>query len=341
MIEFKDVWKSFNSTDAVKSVTCTIRDREIFGLLGPNGAGKTTLIMTMATVYRATKGEITVDGHDVKTEPGKVKELIGISFQDAKYDRILTAREILQWHAKVTGVGKELREKRIDEILAKFGLTTEARKRTWMLSGGTKKKIENAKVFVQRPKVAVFDEPTAYLDVPSRLMVWDMIEGLRDEGSTVILATNMMDEADRVSDRVGIMSRGEMVQVGEPDRLKATLKGRDVIEMKLETPLPELLGEVAKVEEIQDARFEGEVLKLVLSNGRELLPHLINLVTAKGGKVQSVNLLNLFDFGPLDFGRFAFILILKFGVCSLSVGVPTASPSAVHTPRYISPRSFG
>jgi ABC-2 type transport system ATP-binding protein len=159
-----------------------------------------------------------------------------------------------------------------------------------MLSGGTKKKIENAKVFVQRPKIAVFDEPTAYLDVPSRLMVWNMIDELRDEGSTVLLATNMMDEADRMSDRVGIMSGGEMVQVGEPGRLKGSLKGRDVIEMKLDTPIQELVGEVSKVEEVKEARFEGDVLKVVLSNGRGLLPHMINLVTAKGGKVQSVNL---------------------------------------------------
>jgi ABC-2 type transport system ATP-binding protein len=290
MIEFRNVTKTFKSFDAVKDITCEIEDREIFGLLGPNGAGKTTLIMTMATVYRPTKGEVIVDGHSAMEEPDQVKSLIGISFQDPKYDRILTAREILDWHAKVTGLDKEVREKRIDEILAKFGLTSEARKRTWTLSGGTKKKIENAKVFVQRPRIAVFDEPTAYLDVPSRLMVWDMIDELRDEGSTVLLATNMMDEADRMSDRVGIMSRGEMVQVGEPEKLKGTLKGRDVIELTLERAIPELPGEVSKVEEVKEATYQGDVLRIVLSNGRGLLPHMINVVTAKGGKVQSVNL---------------------------------------------------
>ncbi len=290
MIEFRDVTKSFKGFVAVKDITCEINDREIFGLLGPNGAGKTTLIMTMATVYRPTKGEVIVDGHKASAEPDWVKSLIGISFQDPKYDRILTAREILEWHGKVTGVEKSVRDRRIDEVLAKFGLTPEARKRTWTLSGGTKKKIENAKVFVQRPKIAVFDEPTAYLDVPSRLMVWDMIDELRDEGSTVILATNMMDEADRMSDRIGIMNKGEMVQVGEPAGLKGSLRGRDVIEMKLESQIPELLGEVSKAEEVKEARFEGDTLKIVLSNGRVLLPHMINMVTAKGGKVQSVNL---------------------------------------------------
>jgi len=290
MIVFKDVSKSFKGFLAVKDITCEIHDQEIFGLLGPNGAGKTTLIMTMATVYRPTKGEVIVDGHSASAEPGTVKSLIGISFQDPKYDRILSAREILEWHGKVTGVEKSVRDRRIDEVLAKFGLTAEARKRTWTLSGGTKKKIENAKVFVQRPKIAVFDEPTAYLDVPSRLMVWDMIDELRDEGSTVLLATNMMDEADRMSDRVGIMNRGEMAQVGEPAGLKGSLKGRDVIEMKLDLVIPELTAEVSKVEEVKEARFEGDTLKIVLSNGRGLLPHMINVVSAKGGKVESVNL---------------------------------------------------
>ena len=290
MIEFKGLSKSFKNVAAVKDVTCEIRDREIFGLLGPNGAGKTTLIMTMATVYNPTKGEVTVEGYSAAREPDRVKSMIGISFQDPKYDRILSAKEILEWHGKVTGVEKEVREKRIKHILEKFGLTSEAKKRTWMLSGGTKKKIENAKVFVQRPKIAVFDEPTAYLDVPSRLMVWDMIEELRDEGSTVLLATNMMDEADRMSDRVGIMNKGEMVEVGEPARLKGNLKGRDIIEMKLEAPIQELVGEVAKAEEVREARFEGDVLKIVLTNGRGMLPYMINVVTAKGGKVQSVNL---------------------------------------------------
>lgn len=290
MIEFRGISKSFKNVSAVKEVSCEIRDREIFGLLGPNGAGKTTLIMTMATVYNPTKGEVIVEGHSATKEPDLVKSLIGISFQDPKYDRILTAREILEWHAKVTGVKKGDREERINHILEKFGLVSEAKKRTWMLSGGTKKKIENAKVFVQRPKIAVFDEPTAYLDVPSRLMVWDMIAELRDEGSTVLLATNMMDEADRMSDRVGIMNKGEMVQVGEPGKLKGSLKGRDIIEMKLEAPIQGLTGEVAKAEEVREARFEGDVLKVVLTNGKGMLPYIINVVTAKGGKVQSVSL---------------------------------------------------
>ncbi len=248
MIEFIDVHKSYKAFQAVRGVTFTIHDKEVFGLLGPNGAGKSTLIMTMATVYRPTAGDIKVDGHSVKSEPGRVKSLIGISFQDPKYDRILSATEILDWHARVTGVEKREARRRIDEVLRKFGILEEAKKRTWMLSGGTKKKIENAKVFVQRPKVAVFDEPTAYLDVTSRLMVWDMIDELRDEGTTVLLATNMMDEADRMSDRVGIVYRGKMATVGTPSELKASLKGKDIIELKLARDASRFASELKQIE---------------------------------------------------------------------------------------------
>lgn len=272
-------------------MTFSIEDREIFGLLGPNGAGKSTLIMTMATVYRPTSGDIRVDGHSVITEPGKVKELIGISFQDPKYDRILSAREILEWHARVTGVERSESRKRINDVLGRFGILDEANKRTWMLSGGTKKKIENAKVFVQRPKIAVFDEPTAYLDVPSRLMVWDMIDDLREEGATVLLATNMMDEADRMSNRVGIVNKGKMSAVGTPSELKSTLKGKDVIELRLERDAARFKEELQQIDEVERVDIpEEQVLTVYLSNGRTLLPLIINKISSKGGVINSVSL---------------------------------------------------
>ena len=290
MIEFSHVTKRFKNLDAVCDVTFTIKDREIFGLLGPNGAGKTTLILTMATVFRAQEGEITVNGSSVSSEAEKVKEQIRISFQDPKYDRILTAREILEWHGKVTGVEKRERASRIEWVLAKFGLGDESRKRTWMLSGGTKKKIENAKVFVQRPAVAVFDEPTAYLDVPSRLMVWEMIEELRQEGSTIMLATNMMDEAERMSDRVGIMNRGQMVSVGTPLELKSSLRGQDIIEVRVTGQPERYAEEIGQIEEVRKVEREEGALRIYLSDGRTLLPHIINKISAKGGTIESVNL---------------------------------------------------
>ncbi len=289
-IQFDQVSKSFKNVKAVYDVSFSIEDKEIFGLLGPNGAGKTTLILTMATVYTPDSGAIALNGFGVKENAEKVKALIGISFQDPKYDRILTAREILDWHGKITGVSKEDRRRRMDDVLNKFGLQEESRKRTWMLSGGTKKKIENAKVFVQRPQVAVFDEPTAYLDVPSRLMVWDMIKELREEGSTILLATNMMDEADRLSDRVGIMNQGAMVAVGTPLALKRSLVGRDAVEVQVESNPAQYLDEIKQLDEVKDVIVEGKVLRIYVNNGRVMLSHIINKLSAKGAVIQSVNL---------------------------------------------------
>ena len=244
----------------------------------------------MATVYTPESGAIALNGFGVKENAEKVKEQIGISFQDPKYDRILTAREILDWHGKITGVSKEERKKRMDEVLGKFGLQEESRKRTWMLSGGTKKKIENAKVFVQRPPVAVFDEPTAYLDVPSRLMVWDMIKELREEGSTILLATNMMDEADRLSDRVGIMNQGTMVAVDTPLALKRSLVGRDAVEVQVESNPSQYLAEIKQIDEVKDVKVDGDTLRIYVNNGRVMLSHIINKLSAKGAVIQSVNL---------------------------------------------------
>lgn len=289
-IQFDKVSKSFKNVKAVQNVTFKIEDKEIFGLLGPNGAGKTTLILTMATVYTPESGGIQLNSFNVKENAEKVKALIGISFQDPKYDRILTAREILDWHGKITGVSKEDRRRRMDDVLGKFGLQEESRKRTWMLSGGTKKKIENAKVFVQRPQVAVFDEPTAYLDVPSRLMVWDMIKELRDEGSTILLATNMMDEADRLSDRVGIMNQGAMVAVDTPTALKRSLQGRDAVEVQVQSNPSQYMDEIKQIDEVKDVLIEGNTLRVYVNNGRVMLSHIINKLSAKGAVIQSVNL---------------------------------------------------
>src|SRR6266581_1116916 len=197
MITFERTGKRFGNLDAVKDFSITIKDGEILGLLGPNGAGKTTLMLMMGTVYRPTSGTITVNGFDVVKHPNEVRRLIGIAFQDPRVDGILSGFEVLNWHLKMTTtLDKDERRRRVEDALKALDLWESRKKRTWLMSGGMKKKVEDAKILVQRPSIAVFDEPTAFLDVPSRLLVWKMIRQLRDEGSTVIVATNMMDEAE-------------------------------------------------------------------------------------------------------------------------------------------------
>src|SRR2546428_6719204 len=164
MITFERTGKRFGDLDAVKDFSITIKDGEILGLLGPNGAGKTTLMLMMGTVYRPTSGKITVQGYDVLAKPNSVRSIIGIAFQDPRFDGILNGYDVLDWHLKMTtSLGTEEGQQRVDGILKALGLWEARGKRTWLMSGGMKKKIEDAKILAQRPKVAVFDEPTAFL----------------------------------------------------------------------------------------------------------------------------------------------------------------------------------
>ena len=291
MIIFDKAGKRFGNVDAVKDFSLTIKDEEILGLLGPNGAGKSTLMLMMGTVYRPTGGSITVQGLDVVNQPNEVRKMIGISFQDPRVDGILGAFDVLNWHLKMTTTfRKEEREKRVEEVLKTLDLWDARGKRTWLLSGGMKKKVEDAKVLAQRPKIAVFDEPTAFLDVPSRLLVWKMIRALREEGSTVIVATNMMDEAERLSDRVAIMNLGKLVAVGTTEQLKRTQKGGEVLEVTVSQGPEVTENLLTDFSEVSQVRKVDNKIMVYLNSGRLLLPKIVETLSDLGFKIASVHL---------------------------------------------------
>lgn len=291
MIIFDKAGKRFGNVDAVKDFSLTIEDEEILGLLGPNGAGKSTLMLMMGTVYRPTGGSITVQGLDVVNQPNEVRKMIGISFQDPRVDGILGAFDVLNWHLKMTTTfSKEEREKRVEEVLKTLDLWEARGKRTWLMSGGMKKKVEDAKVLAQRPKIAVFDEPTAFLDVPSRLLVWKMIRGLREEGSTVIVATNMMDEAERLSDRVAIMNLGKLVAVGTTEQLKRTQKGGEVLEVTVSQGPEVTENLLTDFSEVSQVKKVDNKIMVYLNSGRLLLPKIVETLSDLGFKIDSVHL---------------------------------------------------
>ncbi len=291
MISFDKAGKRFGTLDAVKDFSLNIRDKEILGLLGPNGAGKTTLMLMMGTVYRPTSGEITVDGIDVVKHPNDVRKIIGIAFQDPRVDGILGAYDVLNWHLKMTTtLTKEERAQRVERVLRSVDLWDARKKRTWLMSGGMRKKVEDCKILAQRPKIAVFDEPTAFLDVPSRLLMWKMIRELRDEGSTVIVATNMMDEAERLSDRVAIVNLGKLVAIDTPDVLKTRTKGGEVLELTLENGIEFPTELLSQFREVQDVTQEDNKVSIYLTAGRLLLPKIVETLTTRGVKIDSVHL---------------------------------------------------
>jgi len=269
----------------------SIHDEEILGLLGPNGAGKTTLMLMMGTVYRPTSGKISVNGLDVVQHPNDVRKMIGIAFQDPRVDGILGAFDVLNWHLKMTtSLDRAEREARVEKVLRAVDLWDARKKRTWLMSGGMRKKVEDCKVLAQRPKIAVFDEPTAFLDVPSRLLMWKMIRELRDEGSTVIVATNMMDEAERLSDRVAIVNLGKLVAIDTPEQLKSKTKGGEVLELTVGNGQEFPRECLTQFSEVQDVNQENNKVTVYLSGGRLLLPKIVETLTDRGVKIDSVHL---------------------------------------------------
>jgi len=291
LIGFDKAGKRFGTLDAVKEFSMTIQDEEILGLLGPNGAGKTTLMLMMGTVYRPTSGKISVNGLDVVQHPNDVRKMIGIAFQDPRVDGILGAFDVLNWHLKMTtNLDKVEREDRVEKVLRAVDLWDARNKRTWLMSGGMRKKVEDCKVLAQRPKIAVFDEPTAFLDVPSRLLMWKMIRELRDEGSTVIVATNMMDEAERLSDRVAIVNLGKLVAIDAPEQLKGKTKGGEVLELTVGNGQEFPRECLTQFSEVQDVSQEDNKVTVYLSGGRLLLPKIVETLTNRGVKIDSVHL---------------------------------------------------
>jgi len=290
-IRFLNLTKKFGETIAVDDFTLTVEDTEIMGFLGPNGAGKTTAIMVMTSVYRPTSGTVEVEGFDVTVMPERVRELLGICFQDPKFDNRLPVQSVLDWHAKVAGVPGDQRIKRIEEVLRRIDMWEDRSKRGFTLSGGMSKKVENAKVFIQRPKIAIFDEPTAFLDVPSRLTIWEMIRELREEGSTIILATNMMDEADRLSDRVAIMDRGKLVKVGTPSELKQSIRGGEVLVVRSRRPQEQVIKEIRQIPEVVEASYlEGIGVRVYLNQAGRLLQQILTILQKHGIEVENVTI---------------------------------------------------
>jgi len=179
MIVFKNLTKKYRDVIAVSDLSLEIEDGEIFGLLGPNGAGKTTVILLISTVLKPTSGDATVNSFSINTHSHRVREIIGIASQEAVLDPRLTAAQNLVFHAEACGIPKATGNDRIKEELQYIDMWNDRGKKAGKLSGGMKRKVENAKVFVQKPRIAIFDEPTAYLDPPSRLKVWKRIKDLR------------------------------------------------------------------------------------------------------------------------------------------------------------------
>jgi ABC-2 type transport system ATP-binding protein len=217
---------------AVDGVDLEVAAGEIYGFLGPNGAGKTTTVRMLTTLLQPTAGRALVAGYDVATDPGAVRRKIGVALQEAALDPLMTGRELLELQATLHGLSKRDGRVKGRWLLDRVGLTLAADRRIGTYSGGMRRRLDLAAALVHTPEVLFLDEPTTGLDPVSRKAIWEEVRKLNQEGTTVFLTTQYLEEADQLADRVGIISGGKLVAEGTPEVLKAEV-GRPHLELRL------------------------------------------------------------------------------------------------------------
>ena len=250
VIEVRDLVKVYGTeTRAVDGITFEVAPGELFGFLGPNGAGKTTTIRILATLLRPTSGVARVAGIDVAEQPGEVRKRLGLAMQTPALDAFSTGRETLELAGLMHRMPAAEIRQRTDELLEIMGLTSVAKKLTGTYSGGMKRRLDLASALVHRPQVLILDEPTEGLDPQSRTALWEELERISQAGTTMLLTTHYMEEADRLCSRLAIIDNGKIVVEGEPGELKQSI-GADTVVLQLEAANGDLEGQRAAVREL-------------------------------------------------------------------------------------------
>jgi ABC-2 type transport system ATP-binding protein len=229
MISVHDLRKAYGDHQVLDGISFAVAPGTVFALLGPNGSGKTTTVNILSTLLPADGGTITVGGHDLRADPDGVRQTIGVTGQFSAVDNLLTGRENLRLMADLLHVGRKAAKQRAQQLLEQFDLTEAADKPAATYSGGMKRRLDLAMTLVGEPRLIFLDEPTTGLDPRSRRAMWQAIHTLVDSGTTILLTTQYLDEADRLADRIAVLDHGRIVTEGTPEELKRSIHGGHVL----------------------------------------------------------------------------------------------------------------
>ena len=281
-VSFQSVSKTYASTrghfQALDRVSLDIEPGEFFGLLGPNGAGKTTLISILAGLARATGGRVLVDGSDVQTDYANARRKLGVVPQELVFDPFFNVREALRIQSGYFGVKNN--EAWIDELLEGLGLADKATSNMRQLSGGMKRRVLVAQALVHKPPIIVLDEPTAGVDVELRQTLWQFVAKLNKQGSTVLLTTHYLEEAEALCHRIAMLKLGRVVALNRTSELLKMASG-NVLRFKIDGELPRALAE--------QARVTGRIVQLPAHNAAEI-EHYLATVRQAGLQVEDVEI---------------------------------------------------
>ena len=285
----EDLHKRYKTVQALDGVSFAVREGEVFGLLGPNGAGKSTTVRVLTTLTRPDSGRATVAGEDVAAHPDRVRNKIGYVAQDSGVDWDATGRENLLLQGRIHRMTGQPLHARVAELLELVGLADAADRVARTYSGGMKRRLDIAIGLVHKPQVLFLDEPTTGLDPEARTAMWVEVERLaKDLNLTILLTTHYLEEADRLAERVAIVSKGKIVVEGTPEELKRGLEGESV-----SVELQETNGRVADAERIVagisgSVHIEGNVVRARVPNGAQAIPVILGALDDAGIEVAAV-----------------------------------------------------
>jgi ABC-2 type transport system ATP-binding protein len=292
ILEVHDLVKKYGDVTAVAGVSFDVKEGELFSLLGPNGAGKTTTISVLSTLYAPTSGEAVVAGHSVSKDPMAVRQLIGVVPQDLAIYEDLTARENLSFWGQMYGLSGKALQARMDEVLGQIGLSDRADKRIKTYSGGMKRRVNIGVGLLHRPRLLFMDEPTVGIDPQSRRAILDSVKELNRQGMTVLYTTHYMEEAQELSDRVGIIDHGALIALGTQAELTRQVGKNDTLLLHLAAgeDAEALAAAVRTLPEVLQAQATDSTVTVIAPEAKEVLAPAVTQANRVGVKIHSITI---------------------------------------------------
>jgi ABC-2 type transport system ATP-binding protein len=292
ILEVHNLAKNYGDFAAVKGISFDIKEGEIFSLLGPNGAGKTTTISMLSTLYTPTSGDATIGGHSITKDPMAVKQVIGVVPQEIALYEDLTARENLLFWGQMYGLSGKSLASRVDEVLEQIGLVDKAKNRVKTYSGGMKRRVNIGVGLLHKPRLLFMDEPTVGIDPQSRRAILDTVKDLNKQGMTVLYTTHYMEEAQELSDRVGIIDHGELIALGTQDELTKQVGQTDTLVLHIgeNEDADALAASLKGIKDVLEANAADHEVSIITPQAENILAAVVSKANERGIKIRSMDI---------------------------------------------------